>query len=702
MDRALGLEAPTTPPEVSLAVDIGGTFTDVVLTGAEVFTEKTLTTHDDLVRGVHAGVVAALRRAGINASDVTGWLVHATTVVTNALIERKGPRTGLILTEGFPDILKIRDERRYDLYDTQLDFPEPLISARYTYTMAERTLADGSIERPVDENEVDALAAKLAADQIESVAICFLHSYKNPANEQKLARALKDRLPGLYVSASCEIAPQIREYLRASTTSVNAYTVPVTQPYLGKIGQMFADMGVPVRPLIMLSSGGVIGSTTAGKLPVRMIESGPAAGAQGASHVARALDLDEMIAFDMGGTTAKVCLIQGHRPLVTGVFEVDRIYRHKPGSGMPVSAPCVDMIEIGSGGGSIAHVNAMGLLNVGPRSAGSMPGPACYGRGGMDPTVTDADVLLGAIDPTRFLGGAMQLDVKAAETAIASIAGSLNLSPIAAARGIYQLVCESMAAAVRTHAVERGVDYRGIPMLAFGGAGPVHACDVARLLRSTTVVFPKMASVFSAFGCLVAPVRIDLVHSFLAPLKGVDWAGVSAIFIDLEEKGVAALLEAGCRKELVGFSYAADVRYVGQQYEISVDLTRRPSGEADASLLRAAFEAEYLKRYNLVQAEADIEVVNWRVTASGPKPSSNFNTTRSPSASGVLANRTIHVWGDDQVATVVARDALECGRPIAGPAVIEDPDTSMLIPPGWVAHLNPEGAVIAEFKENSL
>ncbi len=524
--------------EISLAVDIGGTFTDVVLrAGGAVLTEKTLTTPDDLLRGFFAGVGAVLGRAGLAPRDVGGVIVHATTVVTNALIERKGARTAMVFTDGFRDILSIRDERRYDVYDPQIEFQRPLVDPEHVFTLKERVLADGNVEREIDEAEVKALAARLAELSIQSVGICFLHSYKNGVNERRAAELLRQRLQSLFVSTSSDVAPQIREYLRASTTAANAYAVPITQPYLGRLETTLAERGFSSRPLIMLSSGGVVGPKTAGDYPVRMIESGPAAGALAAAFAARALDLANLLAFDMGGTTAKVCLIQDRRPLISGAFEIDRINRFKEGSGLPISVPCIDMIEIGAGGGSIAHVGSLGLLNVGPRSAGSRPGPACYGLGGADPTVTDADVVLGAIDARNFLGGAMPLDSAAAVAAIEPLAEKLGTSVNETARGIFRVVCEAMAGAVSAHAADRGADYRDMPLLAFGGAGPVHACEVADLLNSRTVIFPPLASVLSALGALVTPARLDLVHSSLALLDELDWGQVGRLLDELEAKG---------------------------------------------------------------------------------------------------------------------------------------------------------------------
>ena len=532
----------------SLAVDIGGTFTDIVLRDDDgrLLVDKTLTTHDDLLDGFFRGVDAVLAKAGVRSDAVDGVVVHATTVVTNALIERKGLPTALVVTDGFRDVLTIRNEHRYDMYDPQIEFPEPLVPRALTFTIAERMLADGTVARAPDPADIAALAQRIAASGAKAIAICLLNSFANPANEALVMDGLRRALPDAFICSSAEVAPQIREYQRASTATVNAYAMPISQPYLRRLSERLAAEGFSNTPLIMLSSGGVVGAEMAGRNPVRMIESGPAAGALAACHYAEILGIDRLMSFDMGGTTAKACLIENRTPLVTGLFEVDRRYRFKEGSGLPVIVPSIDLIEIGAGGGSIAHVDGLGLLKVGPQSAGSNPGPACYGRGATAATVTDADLMLGLIDAENFLGGDMPLDRPATERALSTLAEALGVTMVGAARGIYRVVIEAMASAARTHATDRGVDYRGLPLFAFGGAGPLHACGVADLLQSTAVIVPPQSSVLSAFGTLVTPVRLDLVRSALSQVDTLDWARVDHIIGDLEQEGVAALREAGC------------------------------------------------------------------------------------------------------------------------------------------------------------
>ena len=681
---------------VSFAVDIGGTFTDVVLfNGDQVLVEKTLTTPDDLLVGFFKGVEALLMRAGLDPRHVNGVIVHATTVVTNALIERKGARTAMVLTRGFADILIIRDCRRYDMYDLQLEYPRPLVDQEDTLTVRERVLSNGAVSVPLDEADVEALCATLAERNIQSVGICLLFSFKNDVHERRLAAAIRQRLPHIYVSLSSEIAPQIREYLRASTTSVNAYAIPITQPYLTALSERLQQDGYPSQPLIMLSSGGVVGPATAGRMPVRMIESGPAAGALGAAFASRPLALPNLLAFDMGGTTAKVCLIQDHQPLVTGKFEIDRMYRFKEGSGLPVSVPSVDMIEIGAGGGSIARVDKLGLLKVGPRSAGARPGPVCYGQGGTDATVTDADVVLGVIDADKFLGGTMKLDAAAAQAAFGALGSKLGVNAIAAARGVYQVVCETMAGAVRAHAADRGADHRGIPMLAFGGAGPVHACTVAGLLNSKTVIFPLLASVFSAFGSLVTPPRLDLIRSSLSRLDRLDWTRTTALFDEMETEGRGALMEAGARGEDVEFVYSADMRYSGQQFELLVDLGARPDQQQVQTHARRMFEEKYLKVYKLILDKVPVEVLSWRMTASAPTRAAPDLVTGTAGFSGRAGTRRVHLWQDNQDVAVMPRAALVAGNTVTGPVILEEAETTLVIPPGWQAALGALGCVVA-------
>lgn len=681
----------------SLAIDIGGTFTDVVLIHRDgrSWTDKTLTTHGDLLEGFFGAADLALTRAGIKLEDVDDVVVHATTLVTNILIERKGSPAGLIVTNGFRDVLYIRDEHRFDMFDPQIEYPEPLITRDFTWGITERTYADASVGQPIKDAEARQIAAELKAKGVLSVAVCLLNSYLNPENERQLRDILLEEEPGLYVTLSSEVAPQMREYLRASTAAINAYTVPVSRPYLNALVVGLKDRGVPSEPLIMLSNGGVVGARTAGTFPVRMIESGPAAGALAASYMARIFGIESLISFDMGGTTAKACLIQNGEPLVVGEFEVDRQYLLKPGSGMPVTVPAIDMIEIGAGGGSIARLDALGLLKVGPDSSGSDPGPACYGRGGKAPCVTDADVVLGILDPRNFLGGDMPLDADAAEKAIQGLADGLAVSLQEAAFGIYGVVGESMAAAARAHATDRGVNYKGLPLLAFGGAGPAHACYVAERLDGNQVIFPPLASVLSAFGTLVSPVRLDLVRGNLCRLSDVDWSGVGRVIDSMVEEGKGALGEAGIAEKSIAYSYSVDMRYFGQQNEVTVPLDGDPSKTHNIDHLRARFEECYEALYGLRIKDMDVEVVSWRVAAEGGDTGREAAVDLADAPGEPKSARTVYFEGGEIEVSVFDRGALAAGQRISGPVIVEERETTAFIPPGWELAVHESGCLVA-------
>ena len=682
----------------SFAVDIGGTFTDVVLRhdSGRTWADKTLTTYGDLLDGFFAAVDGVMDKAGIAPADVDDVIVHATTVVTNTVIQRRGPPAAHIVTEGFRDVLYIRDEHRYDMFDPQIEYAEPLVTREFTFGVRERVLADGSVETTVDADEVRALAARLIAARVESVAVCLLNAYINGENERRIRDVLAEAAPALYVSLSSEVAPQIREYPRAATTVLNAYTRPITAPYLERLARALRERGFASRPLIMMSNGGVLGTETASRFPVRMVESGPAAGALVASYFAERLGLDRLLSFDMGGTTAKACLIEDGAPLVTGEFEVDRMYRFKSGSGMPIIIPAIDMIEIGAGGGSIASVDGLGLMKVGPESAGSEPGPACYGRGGTAATVTDADLVLGILDGGNFLGGEMALDTGAAERAIAALADPLGVSVTEAARGIYQVVGESMAAAARAHATDRGLDYRGIPVLAFGGAGPAHACFVAELLDGVTVIFPPLASVLSAFGALITPLRYDLAHGVAGAL---DWDGVAALVGGMTEESRAALIAAGCPDEGVRFTYGADMRYVGQQNEVTVTLAGDPAVTRDLDALRSAFEEAYEALYSLRLPDVGVEVIAWRVSAHGPEIERDTAPVLAASPGEPKGERVVHFDASGPLVPVYDRAALAAGQAFDGPVVIEERETTIFITGGWRATVGADGCITAR-REN--
>jgi N-methylhydantoinase A len=682
-----------------LAVDIGGTFTDAVLVDAssgKVVIDKTLTTPQNPLVGVKSGVGRLLNKAGLEPSDITGPIVHATTLITNALIERKTAPAALVTTTGFADTLLIRNEHRYDMYDLQIEFPEPPIPRSRTFEITERTSAGGEVlERPCDE-DISALVEAVAGAAVEAVAICFLHSYADPTNERLVAAAISSRL-ALPTCISSDIAPQIREYPRMVTTACNAVTMPVIGRYLREFQDWLREEGFGSSLLMMLSNGGVVAAEEAARAPIRLVESGPAAGALAAAWYARRLEERRLLSLDMGGTTAKSCLIEDFEPALTVDFEIARMYRFKKGSGLPVVVPSVDLVEIGAGGGSIARLDDMGLLKVGPDSAGAEPGPACYGSGGTSPTVTDADLVLGKLDASYFLGGEMPLDEEAAMAAVAGVAAGLSHETVQAAAGIDELVDQNMAAAARMHAVERGVDLRGVSIIAFGGAGPVHACGVADLLSSPKVIFPSNASVLSAFGTLVTPIRIDLARSRLRLLgPDVDPEAEGRIG-EMRDEAQRVLESAGAAARRVTFRYGIDARYRGQGNEITVWLGEGPSWPVGTDEVEKRFGEEYESVYGMVIPDVPVEVVTWRVSAFAPPPAvetAHLTPTGQPMAKGkrlILFKR-----GHDPVETpVFERNALGAGVRVEGPAIVEERETTCVIRPGWHAEVTSDGSIVA-------
>ncbi len=682
-----------------LAVDIGGTFTDVVLVDAstgDVVVDKTLTTPSNPLDGVRTGVGNLLARAGVRPADVTAPIVHATTLITNALIEGKTGRAGLVTTAGFGDTLLIRDEHRYDMYDLQIEFPAPPIPRDRTVEITERVAATGEVLAVPSNDDLRLVAEQLRAMDVESVGICLLNSYVNGANEQVIAEYLRREL-GVPVCISSEVSPQIREYPRMVTTACNAATMPVIGPYLDELQKWLSGEGFGGSVLMMLSNGGVVSADDAARIPIRLVESGPAAGALAGSWFARRLGEDRLLCFDMGGTTAKACLIDQGEPELTNVFEVARAYRFKKGSGFPCSVPSVDLVEIGAGGGSLARTDQFGLLKVGPESAGAEPGPASYGRGGTEPAVTDADVVLGLLDPDSFLGGDMPLDAAAALAANASVGAKLGLDAVQVAAGIHEIVNQNMAAAARMHAVEQGVDLRGVSLLAFGGAGPVHACGVAELLDSYRVIFPVNASVLSAFGTLVSPVRIDLARSMPRRLDRIDPAEREALLDDLRTEGRRVLAAAGTAAEAVRFRYGVDVRYAGQGNEVTIWV-----GEGDAWTLGdddvlAAFEAEYRRIYGLTIPDVAIEIVTWRLSVSADADPVEPDPAPTGAGAQVHSVRPV-VFGRARAAIntpVYKRATLGAGDRFDGPAIVEERETTAVIRPGWNVEVGPDGSLIA-------
>ena len=685
-----------------LAVDIGGTFTDVVALDGEsgrIVVDKTLTTPAAPLDGVRRGVQQLLRKAGVQPSEIRRPIVHATTLVTNALIQGKVAKAGLVTTSGFADTLLIRDEHRYDMYDLQIEFPEPPIPRHRTYEVAERTSADGRVVAEPSPADLEAVSDELAAAAVEAVAVCFLNSYANPANERMVAEYLEKRL-GVPVCMSAEISPQLREYPRMITTACNAVTMPILGPYLDELQQWLRAEGFGGGVLMMLSNGGVVSADDAARVPVRLVESGPAAGALAGSWFAKRLGEPRLLCFDMGGTTAKSCLITDYEPELTTSFEVARMYRFKKGSGFPVSVPSIDLVEIGAGGGSLAHVDELGLLKVGPESAGAEPGPASYGRGGTFPAVTDADVLLGYLDASYFLGGDMALDTAAAERAISDLAAGLGLPADETAAGIHDVVNQNMAASSRMHAVERGVDLHGVSLIAFGGAGPVHACAVADLLESTRVIFPLNASVLSAFGTLVSPVRIDVARSRVRLLEAVRDDERDDLLEELRARGRRVLAAAGVPEKDVRFRYGVDARYAGQGNEITIWVGEGETWPVDTESVREQFDKGYERVYGLTIPDIGIEIVTWRVSAFAdlatvePKLSLFLQPPGDPVPHHSRAVK-FHRGQPAVDVAVYRRDALGVGAHLAGPCIVEERETTTVIRPGWSVKMMADGSLVA-------
>jgi N-methylhydantoinase A len=671
-----------------LAVDIGGTFTDVVLldsAGSTTVVEKVLTTPKEPAAGVMDGVRRALGRAGIAARDVR-YVIHGTTLVTNALIERKGATTALITTAGHEDALEIGRETRYDAYDLALEKPEPLVPPQRRLGLSARLMADGSERVPLRLDEVDAIAGRLRAAGVEAVGVSLLHAYRNPAHEQAVAARLRECAPGLRVSLSSVVSGEIREYERTSTTVANAYVLGVVETYLRSLTDMLRAEGFTGQLLLMLSSGGTCTVETACEVPIRLVESGPAGGAAAAAHHARATSASRVLAFDMGGTTAKICLIDDGEPQITREFEVARVWRFKRGSGFPLLVPVVEMIEIGAGGGSIAHVDRMRLPKVGPESAGSEPGPACYGRGGERPTVTDANLVLGYLDAGYFLGGAMPLDRRAAETAIRlHVAEPLGLSLTDAAWGIHAIVTENMANAALMHAVERGKEIAAYDLYAFGGAAPMHVCTLAERLAVDTVVVPPGAGVRSCFGFLASPLAFEVARSRGVRLEAADLDAIAAILDALEDEARAPLALAGVTGAAVTVRRFAEMRYRGQGYEIEVPA---PPGRPDRGWLDAlvaAFEDVYRTYYRHVPSGLPMEAVTWRVRAQSAAP--HLPPPRVPHAAHPAPKGERPVWisaeGAFRGVPVWDRYALPPGWRAPGPAVIEEIESTTVVTPAF-------------------
>lgn len=685
----------------NIGVDIGGTFTDVALeAGGRRFTAKILTTHDAPERGVLSAIRDVLADSTRRPADID-LIIYGTTLATNLLIERKGAPTALLTTEGFRDTVEMRNENRFDQYDVNIQLPAPLVPRALRLAVPERINAAGEILLPLDEDAVRALIPTLEAAAVESVAIGYLHAYANGDHEARTRDIVRDALPEVDISLSSEVSPEMREFERISTTCANAYVQPLMGRHLRGLDRDLKAEGFDCPFFLMLSGGGITTLETATRFPVRLVESGPAGGAIFASHIAAELGLDDVVSYDMGGTTAKICLIEDGRPQTARMIEVARMQRFLKGSGLPLRIPVIEMVEIGAGGGSVARLDAMGRITVGPESAGSDPGPVCYGQGGTQPTVTDADVVLGRIDPDNFAGGSMRLDGAGAAVALHGTVGeSLDLGPAHAALGVSEMVDENMANAARVHAIESGKTIGARTLIAFGGAAPVHAARVAGKLDIGRIVVPPSAGVGSAVGFLRAPVSYEVTRSFYQRLGSLDIVAVDALIAAMRDEA-RGVVDQGAQGRQVGETATALMRYVGQGHEVTVSIPLAETGidVGAGDDLRARFEAAYRALYDRIIDDLEIEVLTWvLLVATVAPPVSVPENAAVPFVPEPSGSRDL-MDGDSGAFETVAtfdRADLTAGATIDGPAVIVEKDTATVVGRGFRARLDGLGYIILE------
>ena len=670
-----------------LGFDIGGTFTDIVIYSIkkrEIFLHKCLTTPKDPSVGALQGISELLEKLNISLSDVS-HAIHGTTLITNAIIEKKGCKLGYLTTLGFRDSLEMGTEQRYDIHDLFLTFPKPLAPRSWRKEINERISRDGKIIKKIQPKEILKNVKKLVEEGVEAISICFLHSYKNPKHEIIARDIIKKNFPNIYVSISNEVHPQIKEYERACTTTANAYVQPLISEYIFKLTKSLKKMGFSGNFHMIQSSGGLAAPETCIDLPIRFLESGPAGGAQNTAFIGKHINKPDIISFDMGGTTAKTCLIQNGQPEISTFLEVGRIHRFKKGSGFPVYSPVIDLIEIGAGGGSIAKVNNLGLLKIGPESAGAYPGPACYNLGGVEPTVTDALLLLGYLDPNFFLGGKMKLNKKASEIAIAKIAKKIGLSLLDTAWGIYELVCENMAGSIRIHIVEKNNDPRSYAIAAMGGAGPLHAVRVAQKLGIKEIVIPPASGAASAFGFLTAPTSFEMSQSLPMDLNNLKVNSIKNLLKKLENQSKEKLKKAGTDNKNIFVEIYADMRFSGQMHEISVKISNKELlSKQLVNILKSEFEKKYISLYTHLYKNASIEILNWRVVCVGDTPKLLLETKKLKEKNNPLKNyRKVYFneTGKYLNVPVLDRHKLNKNYKFNGPAIIEEEESTTILPP---------------------
>ena len=686
-----------------VGIDIGGTFTDMLLVGEDgaAIIGKTLTTPGDPSLAVENALRPSLENGTIKAGE-RGTLLHGTTLVTNALIERKGAPTALLTTIGFRDAVEIGREHRYELYDLNLELPKPLVPRHLRFDVPERIAADGSVLQSLDESFVRRLVTELRDKGIKAIAVSYLNSFRNAAHERRTAEIIAEVAPTIRVSLSSDVVAEIREFQRTSTTVANVYVQERVSDYLAQLQERLDGIGFVGSFFVMLSSGGIATRETASRFPVRLLESGPAAGALAAAQAGILAGHRDLLSFDMGGTTAKLCVIENGQPSKTHEFEVDRVYRFRKGSGLPVRIPVIDMIEIGAGGGSIARVDSLGLLKVGPDSSGADPGPVCYGQGGTEATVTDADLVLGYLDPDYFLGGKMPLDTKQARQALSRLAERLGMTVEQAAWGVHQIVNENMANAARAHLNERGKDPRRMPMYAFGGAGPVHGYRVAEILHLPALISPFGAGVGSTFGLLAAPLAFDFVRSAYSRLDQQDWSLANQLLDVMAEEGRKVLESSGLAVKEIRYQRTVDMRYVGQGHEVSVRLPSGALSQQHVPQITAEFEETYRGLYGRKGPDVALEIINWRVVASGPRPEMSLQLPRDTSNKGDARKGFRHAYFPESgfVETpVYDRYAFKPGLEFAGPAIVEERESTLIVGPSGCARVDKNLNVIVEFRD---
>jgi N-methylhydantoinase A len=695
---------------IRMGVDIGGTFTDVVLEkDGQQYSTKVLTTYIAPENAIIDGMQQVCKKAGVKPADIS-QIIHGTTLATNALIERSGAKTALITTQGFRDVIEMRTESRFEQYDLNLSLPEPLIPRQQRYTVDERINAQGEVYQALDRAEVETLARQIKTAGYESVAVGLLHSYLNPSHERMIRDVLTEIIPQVMVSISSEVSPQMREYERFNTVVANAYIKPLMKSYLGRLEGRLQDQGVSCNVFLMHSGGGIISIESAAEFPVRLVESGPAGGAVFAATIAAQYGLDKVLSFDMGGTTAKICLINNQTPKTSRVFEVARTYRFKKGSGMPISIPVIDMVEIGAGGGSLAHVDSMRQIRVGPESAGSEPGPACYDRGGKRPAVTDADLVLGKLDPDNFAGGSIRLNTAASEQALIDELGSkLDMDAQTAAYGLVEVVDENMANAARVHAVENGEDLANYTMIAFGGAAPLHAGRLCEKLGVDRLLVPVGAGVGSAIGFLRAPFSFEANRSVFMRLSDFQPSVISTLLKELEDEARGFVRRCDESANILS-EFKVYMRYSGQGWEVPVMLTQEQANNPQMETFKQLFETDYRSLFGRVVDGMDIEITVWAVNATTPlmavervaELSAQGSAGKIPTAARIDSKRIMFdpAAGKAQEAAVVLRAEMQGGQVVSGPAAIIEDETTVIVPASRQAIMQSDGCIDMTLRAN--